>query len=98
LDGPISGHETKIENAVERYLINTFCYGCNLGPTQTARSLGDLDRQQISWVNQRHVTIEDLNKAIRYIINAYNHFALPKHRGDASERQRMGLGYKFQVC
>ncbi|SHF22313.1 Transposase and inactivated derivatives, TnpA family [Seinonella peptonophila] len=80
--GPISGHETKIENSVERYLINTFCYGCNLGPTQTARSLGDLDRQQISWVNQRHVTIEDLDKAIQYIINAYNHFALPKHWGD----------------
>lgn len=35
----ISGNETKLENPQERYIITTFCYGCNLGPTQTSRSL-----------------------------------------------------------
>lgn len=39
--GPVSGHEAKLKNEVERYLTNAFCYGCNLGPTQTARSLGN---------------------------------------------------------
>ncbi|MBX4270030.1 transposase [Clostridium estertheticum] len=34
--GSISGHDTKIENPIERYLITSFCYGCNLGPTQTS--------------------------------------------------------------
>src|SRR5699024_6968692 len=53
--GPVSGHEAKLGNEVERYLTNTFCYGCNLGPTQTARSLGTADRKQIAWINQRHV-------------------------------------------
>jgi len=38
--GPISGHETKIEDPVVRYLATVFCYGSNLGPSQAARSLG----------------------------------------------------------
>ena len=59
--GPISGHDAKLENPRERYLITTFCYGCNLGPTQTARSIKGLDRRQVSFVNQRHVTEENLN-------------------------------------
>jgi hypothetical protein len=49
--GPISGHDAKLENPRERYLITTFCYGCNLGPTQTARSIKGLDRRQVSFVN-----------------------------------------------
>ncbi|PGQ49334.1 MULTISPECIES: Tn3 family transposase [Bacillus cereus group] len=80
--GPISGYEGKLEKHVERYVTNTFCYGCNLGPTQTARSIQEIDRKQIAWINQRHVTVEDLVKAIRYIINAYNRFELPKYWGD----------------
>lgn len=80
--GPVSGHDAKLNNEVERYLTNAFCYGCNLGPAQTARSLESSDRKQISWINQRHVTMEDLDKSIQYIINSYNQFDLPKHWGD----------------
>ncbi|MDK8643780.1 MULTISPECIES: transposase [Niallia] len=69
-----------MRNAVERYITNAFCYGCNLGPTQTARS-GSLDRKQIAWINQRHVTIENLDKAIQYIINAYNQLRSSKILG-----------------
>jgi hypothetical protein len=71
---PISGHEAKIAHPIERYLATTFCYGCNLGPSQTARSLGDFDHRQVAWVNQRHITEETLEKAITWIINAYNRF------------------------
>ncbi len=78
---PISGHDSRLENPVERYLTTVFCYGCNLGPTQTARSLGTMDRRQIAWVNQRHITEESLNKAITWIINGYNKFMLPKYWG-----------------
>lgn len=88
--GPISGHEAKLDNAVERYITNAFCYGCNLGPTQTARSIGSLDRKQIAWINQRHVTIENLDKAIQYIINAYNQFDLPKYWGDGKRASADG--------
>ena len=34
--GPLSGLDTKLDNPRERYLLSSFCYGCNLGPSQTA--------------------------------------------------------------
>jgi TnpA family transposase len=79
--GSISGHDTKLDNPVSRYLTTTFCYGCHLGPAQAARSLGNADRRQLSWVHWRHITEESLEKAIREIINAYHRFALPKQWG-----------------
>ena len=79
--GPLSGHDAKITNPGPRYVITAFGYGCGLGPTQTARSLKILDRRQIAWINQRHVTEELLDKIIIEIINAYNKFELPKSWG-----------------
>lgn len=76
--GPISGFDTKLENPSERYVITSFCYGCNLGPTQTARSIKLLDRRQISFINQRHVTEQKLNEAIVTVINAYRDFPLQR--------------------
>jgi hypothetical protein len=37
--GPLSGHDTKPDSPRERYRTAVFCYGCNLGPSRTARSL-----------------------------------------------------------
>jgi hypothetical protein len=37
--GPLSGHDAKVDQPRERYVLTVFCYGCNLGPTQTARSI-----------------------------------------------------------
>jgi TnpA family transposase len=79
--GPISGHDTKLDDPRSRYLTATFCYGCQLGPSQTARSLANLDRRQLAWVHWRHITEESLDKAIREIINTYQRFTLPKHWG-----------------
>jgi TnpA family transposase len=79
--GPISGHDAKLEDAASRYVATTFCYGCHLGPTQTARSLGTVDRRQLAWINLRHVTEERLDRAIREVINGYHRFALPKRWG-----------------
>lgn len=76
--GPISGLDTKIENPKERYVISTFCYGCNLGPSQTARSVKTIDRRQISFINQRHVTEQKLDEAIVTVINAYRDFPLQR--------------------
>jgi Tn3 transposase DDE domain len=76
--GPISGHDAKLENPRERCLITAFCYGCNLGPTQTARSVQGLDRRQVSFVNQRHITEENLNQAITRVINAYAQLPLQR--------------------
>ena len=76
--GPISGHDSKLDNPTERYLVTTFCYGFDFGPTQTSRSIRGLDRRQVAFVNQRHVTEDKLNEAITTVINGYNEFPLPK--------------------
>jgi len=76
--GPISGHDSKLANPAERYLVTTFCYGFDFGPTQTSRSIRGLDRRQVAFVNQRHVTEDKLNEAITTVINGYNQFPLPK--------------------
>jgi TnpA family transposase len=78
---PLSGHGTKLERPRERYVTTAFCYGCNLGPTQTARSIRGLDRRQVAFVNQRHVTEETLDAAIATVINAYTGADLQKRWG-----------------
>lgn len=79
---PISGYEARLDDPVARYLVTTFCYGCNVGPTQTARSLESIDRHQVAWIHRRHISEENLQSAITLIIDAYNRFALPKFWGD----------------
>jgi TnpA family transposase len=78
---PISGYEAKLDDPTARYLVTTFCYGCNVGPSQTARSLEALDRRQVSWVHRRHISEAGLQAAITTLIDAYNQFALPKFWG-----------------
>jgi hypothetical protein len=93
--GPLSGHEAKIDEPRERYVIAAFCYGCNLGPSQTARSLKDSDRRQIAWVNQRHITEENLDQAITTIINAYNQFNIPKLWGSGKHASADGTKWNL---
>jgi TnpA family transposase len=88
--GPISGYEAKLEQPRERYLMTTFCYGCNLGPTQTARSIKGLDRKQVAFVNQRHVTEENLNEASVTVINAYHRFPLQELWGTGTSASADG--------
>lgn len=78
---PGSGYDAKLENPVARYLATTFCYGCNIGPSQLAQSLNLFDRRQLARVNQRHINGENLQLAIESIINEYNRFQLPKFWG-----------------
>lgn len=50
--GPMSGSDPKLERATERYLLTSFTYGCNLGPTQAARHMrGIVTSKEISFVN-----------------------------------------------
>ncbi|MCW3743884.1 transposase, partial [Burkholderia cenocepacia] len=50
LFGPLSGFEAKIDEPRKRFITTLFCYGCNLGPTQTARSVKNLSRKQVAWL------------------------------------------------
>lgn len=79
--GPISGFDAKIDRPRERYLATAFCYGCKLGPSQAARAMKTLERRQIAFLNQRHVTEEALDAAITTVIDAYAGFRLPQHWG-----------------
>ena len=67
--GPLSGFETRLTSPRHRYITTTFCSACYLGPTQTARSLKDLDRFQVAYVNQRHITEQKLLDANVGVIN-----------------------------
>jgi len=80
--GPLSGHESKLEDAQRRQILTTFAYGTGLGPTQVAKSVTGVSDRQIAFINQRHVTTEKLDVAIREVINGYNRFWLPKLWGD----------------
>jgi len=81
--GPLSGHESKLEDEERRQILTTFAYGTGLGPTQVAKSVSGVSDRQIAFVNQRHVTTEKLEAAICEVINGYNRFWLPKLWGDA---------------
>ncbi|QBY56181.1 Tn3 family transposase [Cupriavidus oxalaticus] len=90
LFGPLSGFDAKIDDPRKRVICTLFCYGCNLGPSQTARSVKGLSRKQIAWLNLHHVTEERLDKAIVKVINAYNQFALPKYWGSGKRASADG--------
>ena len=79
--GPLSGFEAKLDQPRERYVTTTFCYGCNLGPTQTARSMIGVERKQLAHVNARHISEARLDASIVDVVNAYNQFALPQFWG-----------------
>jgi hypothetical protein len=72
LFGPLSGFDAKIDDPRKRFITTLFCYGCNLGPSQTARSVKGLSRKQVAWLNLKHITEERLDKANVKVINAYN--------------------------
>jgi len=77
--GPPSGADPKLANAVMRYLFTVFGYGCNLGPTQTARHAPDqITHQALRRINASHVTDSKLEAAGVDVINAYARFTLPK--------------------
>lgn len=92
--GPLSGSDPKLERATERYLLTTFTYGCNLGPTQAARHMrGIVTPRELSFVNRRHVSAEKLNAALTAVINRYNVLSLPKLWGDGTSAAADGTKY-----
>lgn len=93
--GPLSGLESKIDDPRKRFVSTLFCYGCNLGPVQTARSLKDLSRKQVAWLNLRHVTEEYLEQAIEKVINAYSKFRLPKYWGSGKSASADGTKWNL---
>lgn len=94
--GPLSGSDPKIERAKERYLLTTFTYGCNLGPTQAARHMpGIITAKELAFVNRRHFSIDGLNAALVDIINRYNVLNLPSVWGEGNSAAADGTKYEL---
>ena len=93
--GPLSGSEPKIADAPERYILTAFAYGCNLGPTQTARHVrGHTTYHQLSYINRRHVSADTLQRAICDILNAYHRLDLPKCWGTGEKAAADGSKFE----
>lgn len=83
--GPLSGTNAKFDDAQARYVLLTFGYGSNLGPTQTSKHVkGSITPHEIQFTNQRHITAEKLDKAICDIVNNFNRLSLPTLWGDVN--------------
>ena len=92
---PLAGTESRLEELLSRVVATVFCYGCNLGPVQTARSIKGFSRRQIAWLNLKYVSEETLERATVDVINAYNKFELPGYWG--SGKSASADGTKWSV-
>ena len=80
--GPPSGSDPKLAQAVQRYLFTVFGYGCNLGPSQTARHAPEIvTAQALRRINVQHVNANKLEAAMVDVIDQYVRFQLPRHWG-----------------
>lgn len=94
--GPLSGDEPKLRNARERYLLTVFAMGCNLGPNQAARHLSNgVTPHQLSYSNQRHMGLEQLDNACRDLTELYLRLDLPKLWGEGKKVAADGTQYEF---
>jgi TnpA family transposase len=83
--GPPSGSDPKLKDAARRYLFTVFGFGCNLGPSQTARHAPDsVNRQTLHRINAQHIDAHKLEAAIADIVNEYIRFELPRCWGAAN--------------
>lgn len=92
---PLAGTESRLEDLRMRVITTLFCYGCNLGPVQTARSIKGLSRKQHGWLNLKYVTEDTLEKAIVTVINKYNEFELPGYWGSGKHASADGTKWNL---
>lgn len=61
----------------------------------TARALGTIDRRQLAWIDQRHITEATLDTANQCIVDAFHRFPLPQLWG--SDTQASADGMKWEL-
>lgn len=94
--GPDSGNEPKLRSARKRYLLTVFAMGCNLGPNQAARHLANgMTPHQLTYANQRHMSLEQLDNACRDLAELYLRLDLPKLWGEGKKVAADGTQYDF---
>ena len=69
--------DPKIDDPIERYILNTFSQGTALGPTQTAQHTHtNISDHMLSYINRRHATPKTLDNIQTLLINCSNSFWL----------------------
>jgi TnpA family transposase len=82
--GHISGANSRFDHPEERYILNVFCQGTGMGATQGAKHIKNtnISPHMLSWINRRHVTTRQLDKAKDKLINYSQLFLLTTAWGD----------------
>jgi TnpA family transposase len=82
--GHISGVDSRLDNPIERYILNAFCQGTGMGPSQGAKHIKNstVTAHMLSWINRRHVTPKQLDRSKDRLINYSQHFLLTTAWGD----------------
>jgi len=94
--GPLSGSEPKLADPIQRYVLTAFTYGCNLGPVQATRHMqGLVSAHELSFTNRRHVSVGQIEAAIKDLVNAYHRCDLPKVWGSGSSAAADGTKYEL---
>lgn len=93
--GPLSGFETKLEDAILRQMLTVFAYGTHMGPAQMARSFPDLHFRQLSWIHHEHMSEAKLDDAITRVINGYARFDLPRSWGSGKRASADGTKWEM---
>lgn len=88
--GPLSDFESKIEDPMVRFVLSLFCYGTNIGPTETARSVNGITRKQIAWLNIKRTTPDRLDAAIVKVNNIYKKYGLIGYWGKGNSASADG--------
>ncbi len=78
---PGSGYDSKLSDDLEHIIAVLFCYGCNIGASEAAKSITTISRKKLGWVNANYISEEVLDRCNRHVINYYNKFRLPKFWG-----------------
>ncbi|MDA2241150.1 Tn3 family transposase [Bacillus cereus group sp. Bc222] len=96
--GSLSGSDPKLEDPTDRYIVTTFEYGCNLGPTQTAKYMRHtITPHMLSFVNRRHIHVPKLNAALQDVLNQYHSFSLPKLWGTGKVASADGTKHDMYI-
>ena len=84
--GHTSGADSKLENPIERYILNVFCQGTAMGSSQGAKHIKNVtvSPRMLSWINKRHVSPKTLDKAKNRVINQSKIYHLTTAWGDGS--------------
>jgi TnpA family transposase len=70
--GPASGSDTKVRDALGRYVLTAFAYGTLLGPAQVAAHMrGKVSVHELTLAGNKHTTAAKIEKASATVINAF---------------------------